>query len=97
MLQTQNPRISKKAETLMTLLLGQGVMAPYTFQEFTDHWPPLRLKLQHVWSPPQDSLAQNWVLLSSVFWHFPAACEILAPQPEIKPMPPALRAWSLNH
>ena len=32
MLQTQNPRISKKAETLMTLLLGQGVMAPYTFQ-----------------------------------------------------------------
>ena len=26
-----------------------------------------------------------------------AACEILVPQPGIKPMPPAIAAWSLNH
>jgi len=25
------------------------------------------------------------------------ACEILAPQSEIKPMSPAIEAWSLNH
>ena len=31
-----------------------------------------------------------------VFWPHQAACGILVPQPGIKPMPPALAAWSLN-
>ena len=31
------------------------------------------------------------------FWPRRAACGILVPRPGIEPMPPALRAWSLNH
>ena len=31
------------------------------------------------------------------FWSPRAACGILVPQPEIKPVPPALGAQSLNH
>ena len=30
-------------------------------------------------------------------WLRPAACEILVPQPGIKPVPPAVEAWSLKH
>ena len=31
------------------------------------------------------------------FWLCHTACRILVPQPGIKPAPPALEAWSLNH
>ena len=31
------------------------------------------------------------------FWPHRTACGILVPQPGIKPMPPALEVWSLNH
>ena len=31
------------------------------------------------------------------FWLHCTACGILAPHPGIKPVPPALRVWSLNH
>ena len=31
------------------------------------------------------------------FWPCRTACGILVPQPGIKPMPPAVEAWSLNH
>ena len=31
------------------------------------------------------------------FWPRHAACGILASRPGIKPVPPALEAWSLNH
>ena len=37
-------------------------------------------------------------LLFFLFLAMPyTACEILVPQPGIKPMPPAVEAWSLNH
>ena len=32
-----------------------------------------------------------------IFWPGSAACEILVPQAGIKPVPPALEVWSLNH
>ena len=31
------------------------------------------------------------------FWPHHAACGILVPLPGIEPVPPALRAWSLDH
>ena len=31
------------------------------------------------------------------FWSHWAACEILVPRPRIESVPPAVRAWSLNH
>ena len=36
-----------------------------------------------------------WTLLS--IWLHYVACGILVPRPGIKPTPPALEAWSLNH
>ncbi|KAI4543261.1 hypothetical protein MG293_006055 [Ovis ammon polii] len=48
----------------MTLPPGPGVVAPYTVQPFTDHRSPLHLKLQRIWSPPRDRLAQNQVPLA---------------------------------
>ena len=41
-----------------------------------------------------------WILSSTIFfifWWCHTACGILLHQPGIKPMPPALEAWSLNH
>ena len=32
-----------------------------------------------------------------IFWPFCEACRILVPQPGIKPTPPALEVWILNH
>ncbi|KAG5210766.1 hypothetical protein JEQ12_015960 [Ovis aries] len=48
----------------MTLPPGPGVVAPYTVQPFTDHRSPLHLKLQRIWSPPRDRLAQNQIPLA---------------------------------
>ena len=31
------------------------------------------------------------------FWPRGSACEFLVPRPGIKPMPPALEEWDLNH
>ena len=84
---TWNPRISRKAGTPMTLPPGPGVVAPYAVQRFTDHRSPLHLKLQRIWSPPQDRLAQNQVPFFSVFWHCCAACGILVPNQRSNPCP----------
>ena len=32
-----------------------------------------------------------------LFWLCGTACGILVPQPRIKPAPPAVEAWTLNH
>ena len=40
---------------------------------------------------------KSCLLFFFFFWPRRAACGILVPRPGIEPMPPALRAWSLNH
>ena len=35
--------------------------------------------------------------LTLFFWPFPSACGILVLRPRIKPVSPALEAWSFNH
>ena len=45
-------------------------------------------------------LAYIFTLIFIIFlfiWLCPVACGILVPQPGIKPAPPALEVWSLNH
>ena len=37
------------------------------------------------------------LFLLFIFWPCQVACGILVPQPGIKPVPTALRSWSLNH
>ena len=37
-----------------------------------------------------------YVMLGFFFWLHPATCGILVPRPGIKPVPPALEAWSIN-
>ena len=38
-----------------------------------------------------------FILLVFIFWPHHIVCGILVPWPRIKPMPPALETWSLNH
>ena len=37
------------------------------------------------------------IALNFIFWPHHAACRILVPRPGIKPVPPAVETWSLNH
>ena len=45
--------------------------------------------------PPRGCF--NFFFLIFIFWLCHVACVILVTQPGIKPVPPALEAWSLNH
>ena len=51
--------------------------------------------------PHQVGRETSWSFMTLIlffsFWPYCALCGILVPQPGIKPAPPALEAWSLNH
>ena len=36
-------------------------------------------------------------IILKIFWLYHVACGILVPRPGIKPTPPTVEAWSLNH
>ena len=45
----------------------------------------------------EPGFKKNTVFYFLIFWPCPVTYGILVPQPGIKPMPPAVEAWGLNH